>query len=162
MAFRHCGLEVRIEREQLQSLEFAPREDEGGEVDRVHGAHRSAVGNLTCHLTDAAGDLPQLAPGPDRGDVSLGIGQLVLPSDAEGAQLDERPARLHQGKTRGDEDARRPNPPFDLRQGSTLERCPEYRRRVEVQECAGSRVRADRREPRRATEPRCPGAARAP
>ena len=127
MAFRKRGLEALINRQQLQSREFAPREDEGGEMDRVQGAQHSAVGDLTCHLTDVAGDLPQLAPGPDRRDVSLGIGQPVLGSDTERAQPDERPARLHQGQTRGHEDARRPNPLLDLRQGSALERCPEYR-----------------------------------
>jgi hypothetical protein len=162
MTFRHCSLQTLIDGQELQSLEFAPGEDERGEVDRVQGAQHAAAGDLTRQCANAAGDLPHLAPGPDRGDVSLGIGEPILPSDTEGAQPDERAARLHEGKTRGHEDTGRPNPPLDLRPGSALERCPEDRRRVEIQDGARSPVRADRREPRRATGPPCRGAARAP
>ena len=74
-------------------------------MDRVQGAQHTAVSNLACHLADTAGDLPQLAASPDCGDVSLGIGDPVLPGHTEGAQPDQRPAGLHQRETRGHEDA---------------------------------------------------------
>jgi hypothetical protein len=61
-------------------------------MESVQGTQRSAVGDLTCHPTDPVGDLPQLAPGPDRSEVSLGIGQPVLPSHTKRARPDECPA----------------------------------------------------------------------
>ena len=124
---RQCGQEPVVDRHQLESLEFASGEHEGGKVDAIQGAQYSAVGDVTGHLTDAPSDLPQFAPRPDRGEVSLGVGEPVFSSDTERAQPDEHPARLHQGQTRGHEDARRPNPPLDLRRGSAFERCPEHR-----------------------------------
>ncbi len=159
---RHCGQEALVDRHKLESREFASGEHESGEVDGVQGTQHSAVGDVTCHLTDAPTDLPQFAPRPDRGDVSLGVGEPVLSSDTERAQPNEHPARLHQGQPRGHEDARRPNSPLDLRRGSAFERCSEHRRRVEIQQCAWNRVSSDRREPRRAIGPLCPRAARAP
>ena len=159
---RHCGQEALVDRHQLESLEFASGEHKGGEVDSIQGTQHSAVGDVTCHLTDAPSDLPQLAPSPDRGDISLGVGEPVLLRDTERAQPDEHAARLHQGQTRRHEDARRSNPLLDFRRGSAFECCPKHRRRVEIQQCAGNRVSADRHEPRRAIGPLYPGAARAP
>jgi len=72
------------------------------------------VDDLAGHLADAAADLPQLAAGPDRCDVTRGIRDPILPGDTEGAQPDQRPARLNQRETRGHEDARRLNSPLDF------------------------------------------------
>lgn len=96
VASGRCRLEPFVDRQQLEFPQFASREDEGCEVDCVQGAKRSPVGDLACHLTDAAADLSQFAPGPDRRDVSLGIGEPVLLSDTKCTQPDKRPARLHQ------------------------------------------------------------------
>jgi len=99
-------LEAVIGRQQIQSLELAPGEYESGEVNCAQGSQHSTMGDVARHLTDAAGDFPQFAPGPDRGDISLGIGEPVLPGDTKGAQPDERPARLPERKSRRHKDAR--------------------------------------------------------
>jgi hypothetical protein len=63
---RYCRQKALVDRHQLESLEFASGEHEGREVDGLQGTQHSAVGHVTCHLTDAPSDLPQFAPRPDR------------------------------------------------------------------------------------------------
>lgn len=84
-ASRQGGAQALIDCQQLESIEFSTREDVRGEVNRVQGAHRSATGDLTGHLTDAAADLPELATSPDRSDIPLGIGEPFFAGDTEGA-----------------------------------------------------------------------------
>lgn len=99
LAARGGLLKPVIDGQELQPGQLATCQDKSREVNRVE-----RVGHSAGRLADPAADFPELATGPDRSDISLGVRESFFSDTTERAQAHEGSARFDEGQAGRDED----------------------------------------------------------
>ena len=83
-------------------------------MKRVEGPQRFPRSDVAGELAHRWRHLPQVAPGPDRGDLPFGVTEAPLGSRGGQPKPQDRPGRLNQRQTRRYQELRAADPLLDL------------------------------------------------